>query len=300
MGHLQPPGQRKPPAVPERLPLAHRVARALVQNGVIGANHYWRAARRLATDPKGQFVCLPGGAVIERSDDDWVARAVYEGGYERAEMKTVLPLVPPGGTFVDVGANLGAYTMAASRRVGASGRVLSLEPGPAYDSLRQAVELAGHSNVTVLRLAAGEAPGSAVMNEIVHQPGLASLKSRAGVTGRRVVTLARLDDVLADHGIDRVDVLKIDTEGSEASVLRGAAGLIGERRVGAILAELSPEMTDDWGLAEALLLIELGYRLHALTERGWPIARPFLSPLTSEGLRRLDRQANVLFQLPAR
>jgi FkbM family methyltransferase len=130
-------------------------------------------------------------------------------------------------TFVDVGANEGLYSMLAAQKVGPGGRVIAIEPsGRELVKLRRNIELNGLSTVSVRDIAVMDRSCEAVLSVADPAHGGQNTFGRMVYDGVGVVAQARvrgatLDDVLADLGV-RPDFVKIDTEGSELGVLRGA------------------------------------------------------------------------------
>jgi FkbM family methyltransferase len=136
---------------------------------------------------------------------------------------TLLRHFNQGGMFVDIGANIGDYSRVACLQFS---KVLAIEPIPELACQLQR-ELPG--NVEVLRAALSDAPGTATLYIPVAQgviiTGLASLNRDANARAEFrevVVTLLTLDQI---H-LERVDLIKIDVEGLEESVLRGATGTL--------------------------------------------------------------------------
>jgi FkbM family methyltransferase len=136
-------------------------------------------------------------------------------------------LLPDGGVFIDVGANMGMWSVMLGRR---ASKVKAIEPNPAAaEVLRENVLLNQLASVIeVIELAAWD---DAVSLELVNPPGHDD--PRAGMM--RVVPSAygsvrgaRLDDVLGD--LDRIDLVKMDVEGSDLHSLRGMSGLLTRHR----------------------------------------------------------------------
>jgi FkbM family methyltransferase len=150
------------------------------------------------------------------------------GSFEPNEFAFLDQVLHPGMTFIDVGANDGYYTLFAARRVGSTGRVVAVEP-----SSRERVNLKRNiarnrlGNTTVVPAALGSACGVADLRlaQGVHS-GHNTLGKFAhdGVLAERFqrVDLETLDKVAADLELGRVDFVKIDVEGAEASVVHGA------------------------------------------------------------------------------
>ena len=197
------------------------------------------------------------------------------GAFEEAEMRFVERLLRPGMTVVDVGAHHGLYTLLAAKRVGRRGKVIACEP-----SARERVRLGKHlrvnrcRNVVVEDCALGNESGK---TELYLVDGFRdwgnSLRPPAVAEATRSVSVPvrRLDDVLAERGIERVDFIKLDAEGGELAVLEGARRLLQTVPRPAILAEVEDVRTRPWGYpARAImqLLARWNYRWFALSEMG--------------------------------
>lgn len=138
-----------------------------------------------------------------------------------------------GAVFVDVGANVGYYTLVASKLVGAMGRVYAIEPVPSTATLlRVNVKLNGCSNVVVYEVAAWSTRGSLTLKIPASMYGYASaVREGASVT----VCASTLDDILQDEA--SIHLIKIDVEGAELDVLKGAQSVL--RRTRYVVLELS-------------------------------------------------------------
>jgi FkbM family methyltransferase len=158
------------------------------------------------------------------------------GSFEPNEFAFLDQVLHPGMTFVDVGANDGYYTLFAARRIGSTGRVVAVEP-----SSRERVNLKRNiarnrlGNVTVvaaalgsvcgeadLRLAQGVHSGHNTLGKFAHDGVLADRLQR--------VDVETLDKVVAALGLTRIDFVKIDVEGAEASVIYGARHVLSTMR----------------------------------------------------------------------
>lgn len=155
---------------------------------------------------------------------DYVARSIfYSSNWEPEETALLRSLTPDGGTFLDVGANIGYFTLLASRWVGATGRVFAFEPVTStHARLRRNIALNEASNVIPIQMGAASASGRAEI-ALEDDAGHSHLVS-GGNTGNRqeTITLTTVDAFVASKGLQRVDVLKIDVEGADFEVLRGA------------------------------------------------------------------------------
>ncbi|HVA67371.1 MAG TPA: FkbM family methyltransferase [Elusimicrobiota bacterium] len=131
----------------------------------------------------------------------------------------------PGETVLDLGANVGVYSALAARAVGAGGTVVAVEPHPGNCRLlRENIARNGLKQVRIVEAAVDERPGRAEL--FVHERAINHSLVRR--TGRSVsVRVASVDELVQDNGLSRVDIIKIDTEGNVAEILRGASGTIG-------------------------------------------------------------------------
>ena len=137
-----------------------------------------------------------------------------------------LPVLRPGDTVVDVGANIGVFTILFARAVGSSGQVVALEPNPTvYGYLAHNVarnSLSG--SVRVLNVAAGERAGMARLEDRGWADTAGALTSSSSRSFQ--VRMEKLDSLLASPAIGPIRLVKIDTEGYERFVLEGGAATL--------------------------------------------------------------------------
>jgi FkbM family methyltransferase len=173
----------------------------------------------------------------------------------------------PGMVVVDVGAHVGYYTLLAAERVGRTGRVHALEPGPQnLELLRRNVELFARAPVTVHPVAAGAA-------EAVRSFHLASTGDASGFYEHPLAATAAVVEVRqvrVDRLVDGpVDLVKVDVEGAELEVLAGLAGLLDAGAAPALLLEWNPACLRAAGRDPAEMFAWLdrnGYRCEGLDE----------------------------------
>jgi FkbM family methyltransferase len=194
-------------------------------------------------------------------------------GIEDPGLRRLYAMVRPGDSVVDVGANIGEVSLRCARRAGPHGHVLAVEPfPPTFRSLRRNVELNPELPATPVELALGRRRGEAAM--YVHQPGNPGANRIDGGTAgpgsgtndaTTAVAVTTLDEVVSRRGIDRIDLLKIDTEGYEMHVLAGAAATV-SRFFPAIYLELSDANLRAQGATPAQVLRWLQERGYGLQE----------------------------------
>ncbi|HEY3282478.1 MAG TPA: FkbM family methyltransferase [Armatimonadota bacterium] len=183
-------------------------------------------------------------------------------------------LLRPGLTVIDLGANIGQYTLLAAHHVGPHGQVHAFEPTPEVaDSLQANVTLNGFGNVTICRAAVSDAPGIVHLHPDPEAPDINSiLPVRGQNRGATVeVPALRLDDYIAQRGLGPVDMVKMDIEGAEMMALAGAPKLLSGETAPILILELNPEALDRAGSspAELLRLLERhGYAYHGIASYG--------------------------------
>jgi FkbM family methyltransferase len=167
---------------------------------------------------------------------------VEDRGIERRGLAAVGALVGAGGGFVDVGANIGYYTIAGGVAVGAGGTVHAFEPSPETFGLLQATVERNRleARIELHQLAAGAVNDRQTLLD--HDVDLlSSLVSGplhgAGTYVRREVEVRAVDDVVAG----RVDMIKVDVEGGEIDVLAGCGQIFQRNPELAVMVELAPQ-----------------------------------------------------------
>ncbi len=174
----------------------------------------WQIISRILSEV--EFNWIEGSKLIVRNGMTGATGNIYCGLHEFVEMAFLLHLLRPEDLFVDIGANVGTYTVLASAVCGA--RTLSIEPDPqSVRFLRRNVESNKIENlVTIVEAAVGANPGKARFT--VGQDTTNHVTSKEGVD-TRVVQITTLDECL-----ERTNpvFIKMDVEGSEAKVVAGA------------------------------------------------------------------------------
>lgn len=185
--------------------------------------------------------------------------------------------IRPGDSIVEIGGYIGLYTIPMAKLVGPVGKITVLEPEPKnLRALKSHLKMNGISNVKLIRVAAGDREGD--INFAVD----AFSSSHVEMRGKQKVKIMKLDSILIQ---EKVDILKIDTEGYEAHVLRGAVNLLQnvDRCPRAIYIEVHPMFwprygTDDHDILDMLwtsgygVYFPDGQRVESVTKYGEIIA----------------------------
>ena len=146
--------------------------------------------------------------------------ALLNPDYNLEELDFLRQHTPPGGVFVDVGANVGTYALVLVSRVGERGKVIAIEPHPTTFARLAFNASASHaSQVELIAAAAGPADGELLIETDGDNLGASHIASGIASAKAIKVPSLRLSRILLEAGISRLDSLKIDVEGFEDRVL---------------------------------------------------------------------------------
>jgi FkbM family methyltransferase len=243
----------RPPGEPE-MPAARLVRR-------------WREKRLLARLERD----WPGGLVLHRTGDlvhvpsPLDARGRHVLLHPPQVHPAVLGFLRPGAVVIDVGANLGEWTVPFARRVGAGGRVLAIEPAPrAAAALESTLAANALYQAELVCCAIGDHDGVTefavpVVTSARTDTGTARIGPAGAGHDALQVPLRSLDSIAVERNLDRLDLIKVDAEGCERRVLDGAAGLLGRHRP-VLIIETGHEADGDRAAIHDRLA-GLGYRM---------------------------------------
>lgn len=226
----------------------------------------WRRLRFRATGS----VVVDGSTFYLQPNDNYLTQLVLrEGTYEPTETRLVREVLKEGDVFLDVGANVGWYTVHAARRVGPSGKVIAFEPEPSnLAMLRRNVEVNGLSNVVVEGVALSSAEGSFKLYLEKGNLGMHSLvlEHEGGQHYVNVQTV-RLDDYWKGKGA--IKLVKLDTEGAEGMILAGMRETLRRHGRLELIVEYAPQRLKKSGYDPDKVLgelYELGYKASLIDE----------------------------------
>lgn len=223
-------------------------------------------------------------------EDDFVQHQILRCGvYEPRSIALVRQLLAPGDVMVDVGGHVGLYALHAAAAVGATGRVITVEPNPwTYEYLLENVALNDAGNVTAVLGAVGDEPGAATLTTIADGNwGQTRVVPAAAAGAAFTVAVVPLGLLLRGLGVPRVDVLKIDVEGFEERVLR-SIDLSSSLRPRHIVFEYLPELAAAHSERPDTIIAHLtaaGYELRDVTGAPYRVGEP----LPEDNLWALDR-----------
>lgn len=197
--------------------------------------------------------------------DDWIQQNLYFlNQYEKIELDFLKKRVKEGSVFVDIGANIGLFSLTASKLVGNKGSVISFEPfSKNYDSLHTNISLNRFTNIQIEQVAIGDTIENTTLyyNEKEKNFGMVSM-NETDYSIKEKTTVITLDSYVTKNKIDAIDFIKIDIEGNEFSALNGMK---------TVLTNLNPilliEILTDVELKQIVpYLKSFGYKKYYLTD----------------------------------
>lgn len=206
--------------------------------------------------------------------DSFVSLGCLADDYEPSETRFVLDSLAPGDVFLDIGANVGWFAIKAADRVGPSGRVHAFEPRAATFALleRSIADNGFGDRVQAHRIALGDAGISGRLIGAEGSTNLGGFRLARGDAEHFHGMISEPVDVRPLDGLNLVGpvrLIKLDVEGAEPAVLRGARGLLARDRPIILCEVFGPGLrhVSGVGVAEfAGLAGDLGYRIHALED----------------------------------
>jgi FkbM family methyltransferase len=256
--------------IPDGLPGKARLGRMLLRP-------FMSRKPAVLKDRTGNMYVMPSYA-------EMIALEIFTFGlYERDLVKAIISFLPKGGTFIDIGANVGALTIPVAKALPCVS-IICIEADPKLHLLlQQNVDRNNCKQVQVISCVVGSKDGQSVA--FYQAPddrfGMGSLGPQFNAAPI-MLKQRSLDCILEDLHLDRVDVVKMDVEGAELNVLRGARRLLASKRPPVLFFEFC-----DWaeqriagqkpGDAQSFLFGN-GYRLFCL-EKGGNIGQELLTPL---------------------
>ena len=241
--------------------------------------------------------------------NDLVCRYLFlEGTWEPPASVTWMAMLRPGQVVCDIGAHYGYFTLLAAQRVQPSGRVIAFEPAPGIRTRLQAnLALNGNTSVTVEPLAIGAGPGTALLDttDSTNTGRAHVVRSVTADSNKEVSTVAvtALDQYCREKGIQHVDLIKMDIEGSEADALEGMKDGLASGKYPRLLVEIHPGPLRALGKDASVLiqsLLSRGFSCWTLPKRmpgPWGHLHPRYTPglLTAFDGSILESHSHFLF-----
>jgi len=195
--------------------------------------------------------------------------------FDAAELDYLSQRITPDFVFVDVGANVGGYSLFVAARAGAAARILAIEPQPEiHERLVYNVRQNDFATVKTLECAAADCDGEVTMFLDSRNRGDSSIRIVPNFDGGRLTVRARrLADILAGEGLDRIDAMKLDCEGAEDLILEPFLRAAPRRLwPGTMIVEHMPER---WSIDLPAFIEAQGYRATLRTKHNLVYERQF-------------------------
>lgn len=200
---------------------------------------------------------------------DWIQQNLYFlNEYEEKEIRFLEKFLQKGDTFIDVGANIGLFSLVASKQIGETGKVFAFEPiQKNFNHLIQHIQLNNLTNIQYEKLAVSNKQGEIelYLNEQDSDSGTATAFAEVFTSAERAITIP-LDDYFVGKESVIVKLIKMDIEGGEYLALQGMSKLL-KRDKPTLLIEINEDAPYDKTLLYSLLQ-NIGYCMAYLDQNG--------------------------------
>jgi FkbM family methyltransferase len=211
------------------------------------------------------------GFILQLKLDDWIQENIFFlGEYEKAELKVLANHLKPGEVFLDLGANLGVFTLHASKIVGKSGKVISFEPFSInHNALVEHIRINNLLNVKIEKLAVGSEPGSITLylDESEDNLGMVTANYVENAVVEKV-EIVSIDGYLETHSQETINFIKIDIEGFEYATLLGLENTLKKHQPKILIEILDDLETEEAQEKVHEFLYNLGYKKLFITDEG--------------------------------
>jgi FkbM family methyltransferase len=234
------------------------------------------------------------GAQFQLDLGETIDLTMLLGEFEKDVRAEIVKRCKPGMVVVDVGANIGAHTLLFATVVTPGGKVIAFEPTEyAFGKLQRNVALNPTLNITLVHLALSETAGP---------PRKVDFRASWPTSGPRrdgesTVAFGTLDSWCERNGLERIDLMKIDVDGNEYGVLRGAEFTLARCRPTILMEVVGPHLDDD-SRNPLRLLEKQGYVFRDI-RTGNQITIEEMRPRFPHGDTKMTTSMNVVAELPA-
>lgn len=257
-------------------------SKIILNSPLVRSNIVISIGRKIRSREKTNVVDIEGRKMFLHGNDG-LALSLFKV-YEPEQTELVKKNVKKGDIVLDIGANIGYYTLLFAQLVGPHGRVYAFEPDPSnFDLLKKSIELNGYQNVTLIQKAVSNKSGKIKLylgdgNRAINRIYDAGMNdARQSVE----VDIVNLDNYFQDY-TGKIDFVKIDVEGSEGGVLEGMPLILQKSKRLKIMTEFDPFLMKKFGSEPyeyIQLLLNAGFKVYdILSKKGKMI------PITSSEL----------------
>ena len=206
--------------------------------------------------------------------DEKDSLGLSRGSFEPQEIELVKQQVNLGETVLDIGANIGYYTLMFAKLVGEQGKVFAFEPEPNnFALLKKNVEINGYSNVVLVQKAVSNQNGTTQLYLCEENQGMHRVYHSVFCNESLDIESLRLDDYFRGYN-EKISFIKIDIEGAEYAAIQGMQNLLRRNREVKILTEFSPAASLESGVDSKYYLntlIDLGFNIYTVEKNIEPV-----------------------------
>lgn len=207
---------------------------------------------------------------INPAEDEGIDRIIYERGmYEMGTMNFIQENLSAGSTFLDAGANIGVMSLVAAKAVGSDGRVISFEPHPNTRSiLEKNISLNGFSQIEIQAVGLGSGKSSGTLfSEEKNRGGSSLMDYDENEEHGAEIQIVSLDSLVDELNLNQLDLIKIDIEGWEFEMLKGAKKTLTRLRP-TLIVEIDLHRKLEGGTVREMVdfLVEIGYEIYRFPE----------------------------------
>lgn len=177
---------------------------------------------------KYYLVRFPGGKIYLNLREAQSERTKFIGFYEYKKMNLFKKFVEPGMTILDIGVNKGYFSLLSAKIMNDKGKILSFEPSPENCYwIKESIAANGYKSIKLFQIALFNKNGEMKLF-MSEKSGHHSLVRNKGLGSINVPTM-KLDDIITEQKIGKIDLIKIDVEGAEIQVLEGSFKLLAQQ-----------------------------------------------------------------------
>ena len=216
-----------------------------------GLKYFLKMSDRLGIADKTYTKKLPENFYMQLNPTEHIQQQLFWYGYYEKDLGEILSkIIKPGDVFIDIGANIGYFSLLVANNV-STAKVISFEPvREIFERLKENVAINDFKNITVFNAAVGEMKEEKEL--FVSGPdnlGMSSFQQPGNFSGKKeIVQVLVLDEWFQRAGLAKIDVIKLDVEGSELAALKGMKEILQSFKP-IVIVEINPETLSMFDLA---------------------------------------------------
>ena len=256
-----------------------------------GLKYFLKVAKWLGIADKTYKKKLPEGFYMLLMPSEHIQQQLFwYGHYEKTLGDLVKKILKPGDVFLDIGANIGYFSLLAANKEPTS-KIFSFEPVKSlFQKLEENISVNNTRNIAAVNAAIGDTnEQKELFISASDNLGMSSFQPPENYSGRKEnVKVISIDSWFKTAGLSRVDLIKLDIEGSELAALKGMREVLQNFKP-AVIAEVNPETLELFDLTPAVIvdyLTKLDFIGYLISETGK------LEPVTQN---EINQTVNVLF-----